>query len=150
MTSRIADASLAIQEWIVTALTSSAELAAALGVESEEVAARLWDSSPGPDATLPYVDIVVAEPRDVGTVPMVEVMAAAEATVKLVGEVEAYEPLRDAYLAVHAALQGKVNVPLTGGGTMLSSHRLRMVAYPEQSQGVEYRHLGGTYAIVVQ
>lgn len=148
--SRLADISVAIQEWVVSALRGSQELADALGVELEDIGPRLWDSTPPPDAQLPYVDIRVAEPRDVNTVPMVEVMAAALTTVKVVGQEESYEPIRDAAVAIHHALQGKVNVPLAGGGMMLSSRRLRAISYPEQANGIEYRHLGGTYEVIAQ
>lgn len=148
--SRLADISVAMQEWIVGALSGSQELADALGVDPQEVGFRLWDSTPPADAALPYVDIRVVEPRDVNTVPMVEVMATAEATVKVVGQVEGYEPIRPAAVAIHRALQGKTNVPLNGGGTMLSCHRQRVISYPEQTNGVEYRHLGGQYVISAQ
>ena len=81
---------------------------------------------------------------------MAEVMAVAEATVKAVSREEGYEPIRPVAVAIHHALHGKVNVPLNGAGTMLSSRRLRAVAYPEQSNGIEYRHLGGTYEVYAQ
>lgn len=145
--SRLADITVAIQEWVVSALTGSQELEDALGVP---VAERLWDSAPSPDAALPYLLLQVVEPRDVGTVGLVEVMASSLVTVKVVGREEAYDPLAPIAVAIHHALQGKTNVPLNGGGTMLSSVRRRAIAYPEQSNGVEYRHLGGTYEVIAQ
>lgn len=148
--SRLADISVAIQEWVVTALTSSQELADALGVELDQVAQRLWDAPPPPDADLPYVDIVVAEPRDIGGVGMAEVMARAEVTVKTVGRAESYEPIGPVAVAIHHALQGRTAQLLSGDGEMLSSRRLRAVSYPEQSKGIEYRHLGGTYEVYAQ
>lgn len=148
--SRLADISVAIQEWVVTALQTQ-ELADALGVaQPQDVVARTWDSTPPPDAALPYLDVVVAEPRDIGGVGLTEVMAVALVTVKVVDRAEAYEPIRPVAVAIHQALHGQTNVPLNGGGTMLSSRRLRAVAYPEQSQGIEYRHLGGTYEVHAQ
>lgn len=148
--SRLADISVAIQEWVVTALQTQ-ELADALGVATPgDVPPRLWDSPPPPDAALPYVSIVVVEPRDVGAVGLVEVMARAEVTVKAVDQAEAYEEVRDVAVAIHNALQGRSGVPLDGDGTLLSSRRLRAVSYPEQTDGVEYRHLGGTYEVFAQ
>lgn len=148
--SRMADISIAMQEWLVAALTGSQELADALQVELTDLPARIWDSTPPPEIPLPYISIVVTEPADVNTVPTIEVMARAECTVKLVDEAESYEEIQAPAKAVHVALQGKTNVPLNGGGTMLSCRRLRVVAYPEQTEGIEYRHLGGTYEVYAQ
>lgn len=148
--SRIADASVAVQEFVVAVLSASQDLADALGVDLADVPPRLWDSTPPPEADLPYVDISVGTPADVNTVPMVEVMVRAEVTVKVVSQAEAYDPLVPVYLAIHAALQGRVSVPLSGDGVVLSSRRLRSIAYPEQTNGIEYRHLGGTYEVFAQ
>lgn len=147
--SRMADVSVAIQEWVATALQTQ-EVADALGVPVSGVLARVWDSTPPNDASLPYVDVVVAGPRDLGGVGLTEVMATAEVTVKAVGRTEAYEPLQPLARAIHHALHGCTNVPVSGGGLVLSSRRLRSVAYPEQAQGIEYRHLGGTYEVYAQ
>lgn len=148
--SRLADPAIAIQEWMVAALTGSQELADALQVPPGDVAARVWDSPPPLDADLPYIILTVTEPVDVGGVPMVEVMARSEATAMVVGQAEAYDPIQPVAVAMHHALQGVTSVPLNGGGTMLSARRLRSIAYPEQVNGVEYRHLGGTYEVFVQ
>lgn len=148
--SRIADAPVAVLEFVNTRLSISQDLADALGVTLEELPYRLWDSPPDAEAAEPFVVMDVAEPRDVNTVPMVEVMVRAEATVKVVGRAENYEVLGPAYAAIHAALQGQSSVPLSGNGTALTSRRLRSLAYPETTNGVEYRHLGGTYEVFAQ
>lgn len=148
--SRIADAPIAVLEFINGQLRNYQPLADALGIELAELPFRIWDSPPDAEAPEPFVVIDVAEPRDVNTIPMVEVMVRAEATVKVVGRAEAYEVLGAAYRAVHAALQGKASVPLNGGGTALTCRRLRALAYPETTNGVEYRHLGGTYEVFAQ
>jgi hypothetical protein len=148
--SRLADIAVAVQEWAVAALTASAELAAAFGVEPDQVAARIWDSTPPPEAELPYIDLRVTVSTDVNTIPLVEVMARAELTAKVVGMAESYEDIRPHAVVLHQALQGKTSIPLNGGGTMLSSRRLRSIAYPEQTEGIEYRHLGGTYEVFAQ
>lgn len=150
MSERLADITVAIQEWVVSRLTDSADLADALGIDTEDVAARIWDSPPPPDADLPYIDVMVTEPRDVGALGLIQVMASALVTVKVVGREESYEPLRPVAVAIHAALQGRTGDQVSGGGAVLSSDRLRAVAYPEVTEGVEYRHLGGTYAVNAQ
>lgn len=147
--SRLADPTVAIQEWAVGALRTQ-QMADALGVPLEDVPGRIWDSTPPSGATEPYVELIVTEARDIGGVGMTEVMAAAELTVKAVGQAEGYDPLLPVASAIHAALHGQTSVTLTGSGVMLSSRRVRSVAYPEQQQGIEYRHLGGTYAVNVQ
>jgi len=148
--SRMADPAVAIQEWAITALSSSPELAAALGVDQDQVAARLWDSVPGNDAALPYLLIQVTEPRDVGGVGMAEVMATGLLTAKVVDRAESYDPLVPIATAIHQTLHGRTSVPVSGGGLMLSSRRIRAISYPEQTQGVEYRHLGGLYEVSAQ
>lgn len=150
MSARLADITVAIQEWVVTRLSTSVDLANALTIPLNEVAARLWDATPPMDADLPYIEMNVSEPRDVGGVGMAEVMASAEVTVKVVGREEGYEPLRPIAAAIHAALHGRTGDPVAGGGAVLSSRRVRALAYPEQTQGIEYRHLGGTYAVNAQ
>lgn len=149
MTGRLADISVAIQEWVVTALATQ-EMATALGVTVAAVGPRIWDAPPPPDALEPFIQVTVTEPRDIGGVGTVEVMAVAEVTVKAVGRAESYEDIRPVAVAIHHALQGRVGVPLNGGGAILSSRRLRAVSYPEQANGVEYRHLGGTYQVHAQ
>lgn len=153
--SRLADIGVAIQEWVVTALTTSEEMWTAMGYALESapaaaVAARVWDSPPDASALMPYLDVNVGVPVDVGTVGLVEVMARAEVTVKVVGKAEAYEDVAPIAVALHNALQAKKNVALTGSGVMLSSQRLRVVTYPEMTGGIEYRHVGGTYEVFAQ
>lgn len=148
--SRIADAPVAILEFAVSQLQNRQDLADALAVSLDELPFRIWDAPPDQNAAEPYVILSVSEPRDVNTVPMVEVMVAGELTAKVVGRAEAYEPLRPAYVAVHQGLQGRASVPLNGGGMALTCRRLRSIAYPETVNGVEYRHLGGTYEVFAQ
>jgi len=148
--SRMADPGVAMQEWAISALSASQELATALEVDQGDVAARLWDSIPGNDAPLPYVLVQAVEPRDVGGVGMAEVMATGFLTAKVVGREESYDPLSPIANAIHQTLHGATNVPVSGGGLMLSSRRVRAISYPEQSQGVEYRHLGGLYEVSAQ
>lgn len=149
--SRMGDIAVAIQEWAVSALLDSNALETALGEDSREgLAGRIWDSPPPADAVLPYVLLNVVEPRDIGGVGFTEVMAVAELTAKVVGAVESYDPLAPIVTAMHAALHGRANVPLNGSGTMLSSRRVRQIAYPEVTEGIEYRHLGGAYEVHAQ
>ncbi len=150
MSARLAEPGLAIQEWVTATLSASPALAEALGVPQEAVADRLWDSTPPAGSPMPYVEMVVAEPRDQGGILMAPVMATAEVTVKAVDEAEGYATVRPVAAACYLALQAQVSVPLNGGGSVLSSRRLRSVQYPELSQGVEYRHLGATYEVTVQ
>ncbi len=148
--SRIADAPIAVLEFVVGRLRNLQALADALDVDVTELPHRLWDAPPDTNAPEPFVIVDVAEPRDVNTVPMVEVMVRAEVTVKVVGRAESWEVLGPAYVAIHGALQGTSSVPLNGGGMALTCRRLRAIAYPETTNGVEYRHLGGTYEVFAQ
>jgi hypothetical protein len=147
--SRLADPTVAIQEWAVAAL-STQQMADALGVPLADVPLRIWDSTPPSGAAEPYVELMVSEPRDVGGVGMAEVMASAELTAKAVGQAESYDVLKPVAEAIHASLHGEVSVPVSGSGIMLAARRVRAVAYPEHTDGIEYRHLGGTYAVNIQ
>lgn len=148
--SRIADAPVAFLEFAVSQLSASQDLADAFAIDLAELPYRIWDAPPDENAPEPFVLASVSEGQDVNTVPLIEVMVGGQLTVKIVGRAEAYEELAPHYRAVHQALQGKVSVPLSGDGTALTCRRLRTIAYPETSNGVEYRHLGGTYEVFVQ
>lgn len=148
--SRMADPGVAMQEWAVVALAASPELAEALGVDQDQVAVRIWDSVPPPDAALPYILVQAVEPRDVGGVGMAEVFAVGLLTAKAVDRAESYDTLSPVANAIHKTLHGATNVTVSGGGLMLSSRRIRAISYPEQTQGIEYRHLGGLYEVSAQ
>lgn len=148
--SRMADPGVAMQEWAVVALANSPELADALDIPQDQVGLRIWDSIPPPDADLPYILVQAVEPRDIGGVGMAEVMATGLLTAKVVHRAESYDPLVPVATALHQTLHGATNVTVSGGGLMLSSRRIRAISYPEQTQGVEYRHLGGLYEVSAQ
>jgi hypothetical protein len=147
---RMGDIAVAMLEFAVAALVAEPAVAAALGETPGTVAARIWDSTPPTDAQLPYIALVVPDPVDVGGIAMAEVMSRGLLTAKVVGQVEAYDPLTPTARAIHKALHGRVNVPLSGGGTLFTSRRVRSLAYPEQTDGIEYRHLGGMYEVIAQ
>lgn len=147
---RMADPNVAIQEGVLTLLNNQA-VATALNVPLAELPLRFWDAPPAQDAALPYILVTIPVTIDVGGVDhQVEVMVRAEVDVQVIGREEAYEPLQPIVAAIHQALQGATSVPLNGGGWLMSARRLRTIAYPEQTDAVEYRHLGGTYEVFAQ
>lgn len=142
---------MAAQEWAVSALRASPEVQAALDVaDATSAAERIWDNPPPSDARLPYLYVFTSDPIDQGGVGMAEVMATTELTVQVIDQADGYEALQPLATALHQTLHGALNVPLNGGGWMLSSRRVRQVAYPERTDGIQYRHLGGTYQVTVQ
>lgn len=147
---RMGDIAVAMLEFAVASLVAEPAVAASLGETQQTVATRIWDSTPPPSARLPYIALVVPDPQDLGGVAMAEVMARGYLTAKVVGQEEAYDPLAPIARAIHLALHGRVNVPIPGGGTLLTSRRVRSIAYPEQADGIEYRHLGGMYEVIAQ
>jgi hypothetical protein len=151
MSDRLADIGVAMQEGIVGLLTASLALREALDEpDAEGVASRVWDSPPGPNETLPYVEVTVVPVRDWGGVGMTEVMSGALVNVKAVDQAEGYEDLRPIAKAIHQALHGVLNYPVSGGGQLLSVRRRQPIQLTETTQGVEYRHLGGQYEVEAQ
>lgn len=71
-----------------------------------------------------------------------------EYVVKVVGKGASYVALNEAATRIAALLDGKRGA--AEGGHVLSSAHIQPVAYPETSQGVQYRHLGGLYRLNVQ
>ena len=151
MSARLADTPVAMAEGIIVLLKASADLATAMDEpDAAGVADRIWDAPPPPDAVEPYILVQIIEPRDVGPIGSTIIFSQGMATVKVVGRAESYETLAPIAKAMHEAIQGSQHVDVSGGGVLLSARRRSALSYPEESNGIEYRHLGGAYEVTAQ
>jgi len=94
---------------------------------------------------MPGVRFTVLPPQDVKVVGMVQVFSRVQFDVVVTSEGQSYGPCITLYERVHNLLEGRVNLT-TSSGLVLTCSRVSGIMYPERAQGVEYRHLGGTYA----
>ena len=76
---------------------------------------------------------------------MVQVFSRVTFDLVVTGEGTSYGPLVPVYQRAHELLEGRANRQ-TPQGLVLTCSRVSGIIYPERDQGVEYRHLGGTYA----
>lgn len=132
----------------------SAELAGMGGGEPlEHVYA---DRVPPRDAPPPWLVLVPSETRDTLRMGAGErFMAKVPVAVKLITVGESTLAGGRLLQAVYAAIQGNQNlrleVPELGDAvTVLTAHRTGTFRYPERADGVEYRHSGAYFDVIVQ
>lgn len=132
---------ITVSEFIYDTLTQDDALMALLDDDPSRVAA----------GTLPFgslspgVRFTVLPPVDVKVVGMTQVFSRVTFDAVVTGEGTSYGPLVPVYQRVHELLEGEANRQ-TPQGLVLTCSRVSGIIYPERDQGVEYRHLGGTYA----
>lgn len=97
-----------------------------------------------------WITFTMLPPVDVKTVGLIPVMASVQAQVKVVGPTKSYAPLVPVYRRVHALLEGRTIPVEAGAGTVLTMGRVSGIQFPEQANGIEYRHLGGLYEALTQ
>lgn len=142
---------IAASQWVTATLTTDPDLVALLGgpdfavvrvVEGAlppEVPTTKADGSPWP-----WVTFTVVEPQDVKVVGLIQVMAMVDVLVRVSVVGETYAPALPVYARVHALLESQTN-QVTDQGRVHDSGRMSAVQFPEQANGIQYRHLGGMY-----
>lgn len=148
---------LYVAEWVLTALAQDAGVQAALGVVTEPSAALriveavLPEDQPltKPDGTpWPWVTFTfLPETDDLRVVGMVPVMVRTQFQVRVTVAGESYAYVAPVAAACHAVLDGVV-AP-AGFDAIGTCHRVAGVHYPEKTNGIHYRHLGGRYEATV-
>lgn len=139
-----------VQEWIVATLTNDTTLATLAG-SPEILEDRVWDGEyRGAEDLAPWwISFTVQDPIDVKTVGMIQVMSTVRFTAKVVARGRSYAPALPVYQRVHELLEARLNVP-TSDGYLLTSSRVSGFQFPEEDQGMQYRHLGGTFEALSQ
>lgn len=151
MTERRGDEGVQVMEWAYGVLTTSQALADALDVTLAELPSRVWPDVAPEGTAGPWVVYNVTEPVDtLGIGPAPRLMSGVSLTVQVVDQARSYDALTDAARALYDVLHGALNQAVPGGGVVLTARRTNGVQYPEQTAGIEYRHLGHTLTVEVQ
>lgn len=147
--SRQGDEGVQALEWAYTLLTGDAALAAALTtahgvvVEVADLPQYVWEGVAPVGAPEPFLVLSVSEALDhpaVGAVP--RLFTSVPLNAKVTGQGPSYDRLAPIARAAYAALIGRTNDPLSDGGQAITAYRTGSIQYPEQAEGIEYRHLG--------
>lgn len=142
---------IALAQWVYGTLTADQDLQdAATASQGPALAQRVVDGEyADPENTAWWVSFTIMEPQDIKGVGMFQVMARTQFQVKVVARGESYTPAIPIYRRVHALLEAQTNQAV-GYGLVLTSQRVSGIQFPERANGMEYRHLGGTYEALGQ
>lgn len=128
-----------IDPWLWEVLSTDPELAA-----SDAGGRVIGTQAPGKIA-LPYILwIPDPSPRQIRGVGTTAISVEAIYTVKVVGQGSSWSQVTPIYQRVHALIDGVLATRAEGS---LSCVRDLLISYPEMVEGVQYRHLGGSYRI---
>lgn len=133
---------LVATRWLYATLAGDATLAALVpgGVHDGE-------ALDGP--LYPLVRLRAGRARNVSVVNGVVVMVSVPVDATVVGQTASYVDLEPAAARLRQLLHRQAGAAT--GGTVLSCVEALPLAYPELATGgVSYRHLGGSYALLVQ
>lgn len=149
---RYGDEGLAVATWLVQVISEDPGIQDALGVTDQAGALkRVWEGTAPEGTPFPFITFQVGEPQDWNPVgPSGRVFSAVPVTVKGTDEATSYAALSPIAQRLYALLVGNHNTLLTQGGLILTGHRDSGIQYPEQVNGVQYRHLGGLFQIITQ
>jgi hypothetical protein len=148
---------ITVATFLVDRLASDPDFRTALGVPTRDAAlARIAEGVLPPDqptvrpdgSPFPWVTFTIVEPQDVRVVGLAKVLTAVQFQVKVTAATETYAALADVAAAVNARLDAVVNPPTHPA--VATCERLSGVHYPENANGVQYRHLGGLFQAYVQ
>lgn len=89
-----------------------------------------------------------AVPQDVGAIGGILIWAVLEYVVRVVGRTNSWDPLVVPASEIDVALDDTGGA--VSGGTVHACTRLRPFLLPEIRAGVQYRHLGGVYRLLVK
>lgn len=97
----------------------------------------------------PFVLVTLnAVPPDVGAIGGIQIWSVLEYVVRVVDRTNSWEPLVVPASEIDLALDNTAgDVP---GGTVHACTRVRPFLLPEIRNGVQYRHLGGVYRLLVK
>jgi hypothetical protein len=149
---RHGDEGVAIAEWLITTLGSDLEVADALALGPGEPASnRIWEGVAPEGTPWPVILFTIVDTNDVAAVgPGPRLVTNAVVDVKGVDEGETYARLKPLARRLADVLVGNHNEALADGGLLLTCSRRSGIQYPDQAEGVQYRHLGATFAVLVQ
>ncbi len=104
---------------------------------------EIYSDTVPPDVEFPYTIFQMQGNSDTMTTDSTRVLWIARYVVKAVGRTESYVSLAPIASMIDQQLHKKSGV--VADGQVLHSRRIQVVRYPEITDGVNYRHLGGVY-----
>lgn len=149
---RLGDEAVGVAEWLTATITQDAAMQAALGVpDAAGAQARVWDGIAPVATPYPFITFTIGDGQDWNPVGSGDrVMTAFSITVKGTDKGESYAPMSALAKRLYTLLTGNHNAAIAQGGTILTGRRTQAIQYPEQANGIEYRHIGGTFSIITQ
>ena len=132
--------SVAADQWIYNRLSADAELVALVG-------GRIRNERPRDDDAFPVVVFQALSPGVDVLARTTRVMTDMVYQVKVISRVSSYVPLDPIVARIDAALHEQSgSVP---GLIVVGCWREGVIRYPEIADGVEYRHYGGRFRLLV-
>lgn len=130
-----------IEPWIYASLVGDADVVSLVGgVDSISGTLSVGDLAP------PYVTFMMQSSRDVTGNAGVIISTTNLYMIKAVARTGSWDDLRPIDARIHALFH-RPNTEIDVPGGSLTSHRENIIAYPEVTEGVQYRHLGAVYRI---
>lgn len=128
-----------VETWLYSTLHGDVTLAALVDGRIVGPVAALGDFE------VPFVVFSLAGTRDIAANDGTIIDTSSIYVVKAVGAGSSWDTVRAIAARVHNLIHGKTYT-FPGGGS-LTCARERIVAYPEEEAGQQFRHLGGQYRI---
>lgn len=139
---------ITLATWLYQTLTADPDLQDQAG-GAPDLAKRVVDGVYPGEAPW-HISFTILEPVDVKVVGLIQVMAAVQAQVKVVGRTTSYGLIVPVYRRVHQILEGRTVPQDVAAGAVLQFGRVSGIQFPESTNGIEYRHLGGLYEALTQ
>lgn len=143
-------------EWAMGRLTGSETVRAALEaahgapVAQESVWDYVWNDPAPADVQEPFIVLSAAEPLDHRAIgPQHRTFSSVPLSVKVVDKARSYDRAAPIARAIYSELEGRTAEPVSDGGSTLSCRRDSGIQYPEDAEGVQYRHLGHLFTVEV-
>lgn len=134
---------LVAERWLTDILSNDATLTGLIN-------GRVYGYVAPDDSELPLVVFKFFDGADETGVGAVRLYSALQYIVEVIGEGESFVALETIANRVDVLLHGKNNL-LVDGGNIIECIRVRPTASVEVIEGgVQYRHLGGIYQLMVQ
>lgn len=130
-----------VEAWLDGLLKGDSTLNTAVG-------GRIYGYLAPQDAAVPYVIYSYQRGHDVFGVGTARIMAHTAYQVKVVGQTKSFVALETIANRLDIVLQGASGSVVDG--EILACVREQPISYVETDSGVQYRHLGGLYRIIVQ
>lgn len=150
MVARVGDEVVQVAEWLYGVLSEDAGLAEALSVDLAALPDHVWPDVAPSGAAAPWVVYSVQDAIDWGALGSgPRVATSVVVNVRVVTEGRDPGAGGPAAVRLYGLLTGNHNTALPGGGTILTGRRTQTLSYPENTGGIEYRHVGGLFTVEV-